>query len=36
MLHRNALCVGINQYQNFPAANLNGCVNDALNMMSLL
>ena len=36
MLHRNALCVGINQYQHFPAANLNGCVNDALNMMSLL
>lgn len=36
MLHRNALCVGINQYQNFPSATLNGCVNDALDMALLL
>ena len=36
MLHRTALCVGINQYQNFPSANLNGCVNDARDMASLL
>ena len=36
MLHRNALCVGINQYQHFPTAALQGCVNDALDMASLL
>src|SRR5512133_3131346 len=36
MLHRTALCVGINQYQNFPGANLNGCVNDARDMAALL
>lgn len=36
MLHRTALCVGINQYQHFPSATLNGCVNDAQNMASLL
>ncbi|WP_257306693.1 caspase family protein [Geothrix campi] len=36
MLHRTALCVGINQYQNFPSANLNGCVNDAHDMAALL
>ena len=36
MLHRTALCVGINQYQHFPTAALQGCVNDALDMASLL
>ena len=36
MLHRNALCVGINQYQFFPSAGLHGCVNDALEMAALL
>jgi uncharacterized caspase-like protein len=36
MLHRTALCVGINQYQHFPSATLNGCVNDAGDMASLL
>lgn len=36
MLHRTALCVGINQYQHFPSASLHGCVNDVRNMVSLL
>ncbi len=36
MLHRTALCVGINQYQHFPSATLNGCVNDVHNMTLLL
>jgi hypothetical protein len=36
MLHRTALCIGINQYQHFPAATLNGCVSDAHDMASLL
>jgi len=36
MLHRKALCVGINQYQYFPAVRLQGCVNDALEMTALL
>jgi hypothetical protein len=36
MLHRAALCVGINQYQNYPAATLNGCVSDAQDMAALL
>jgi len=36
MLRRQALCVGINQYQHFPSATLNGCVSDAHNMASLL
>jgi len=36
MLHRNALCVGINQYQHFPSASLHGCLNDVQDMASLL
>ncbi len=36
MLHRTALCVGINQYLHFPSANLNGCVHDAQDMSALL
>jgi len=36
MLHRSALCVGINQYQHFPSASLNGCVNDVHDMAGLL
>jgi hypothetical protein len=36
MLHRSALCVGIDQYQHFPSATLHGCVNDARDMASLL
>jgi metacaspase-1 len=36
MLHRSALCVGIDQYQHFPSAALHGCVNDARDMASLL
>ena len=36
MMRRNALCVGINHYQFFPTAGLHGCVNDALEMASLL
>jgi hypothetical protein len=33
---RRALCVGINQYQNFPSAALQGCVNDVQDMKSVL
>jgi uncharacterized caspase-like protein len=33
---RRALCVGINQYQNYPSAALQGCVNDAQDMKSAL
>jgi uncharacterized caspase-like protein len=36
MLQRTALCVGINQYQHFPAAALDGCVNDVHSMAALL
>ena len=36
MVRRNALCVGINQYKNFPTATLHGCVNDANDMTQLL
>lgn len=36
MLHRTALCIGINHYQNLPAGTLNGCVSDAHNMAALL
>jgi len=33
---RKALCVGINQFKNYPSATLQGCVPDANNMSSLL
>ena len=33
---RRALCVGINKFKNFPENNLNGCVNDARDMASIL
>jgi metacaspase-1 len=33
---RRALCVGINQYQNYPSATLQGCVNDVQGMKSVL
>lgn len=33
---RKALCVGINQFKNYPSAALQGCVNDAKDMASLL
>jgi hypothetical protein len=33
---RRALCVGINQYQNYPSAALQGCVNDVQDMKSVL
>lgn len=36
MSNRRALCVGVNQYQNFPQSALQGCVNDAHNMQKLL
>lgn len=36
MSNRRALCVGINNFQNYPAAALNGCVPDANDMCSLL
>lgn len=31
-----ALCVGINNFKNYPSAALNGCVNDAKDMASLV
>lgn len=34
--NRRALCVGINQFKNYPSATLQGCVPDANNMSSLL
>lgn len=34
--NRKALCVGINQFKNYPSAKLQGCVSDANNMSSLL
>ena len=33
---RRALCVGINKFKNYPASALQGCVNDANEMASLL
>lgn len=34
--NRKALCVGINHFQNYPSATLQGCVPDANNMSSML
>ena len=34
--NRKALCVGINVFQNYPNATLQGCVNDANDMSALL
>ena len=36
MSNRKALCVGINQFKNYPGSNLQGCVNDANEMSGLL
>lgn len=36
MSYRKALCVGINHFQNYPGATLQGCVNDANDMSALL
>ncbi len=36
MARRSALCVGINQYKNYPTATLHGCVNDVNDMTQLL
>jgi hypothetical protein len=36
MSRRRALCVGINQFQNYPGSNLQGCVNDASQMIGVL
>jgi uncharacterized caspase-like protein len=36
MSNKKALCVGINQFKNYPGSALNGCVNDANDMSSLL
>lgn len=36
MGNRKALCVGINQFKNYPSAALKGCVNDAKDMAALL
>jgi len=36
MSNKFALCVGINQFKNYPAATLRGCVNDAEDMATLL
>jgi hypothetical protein len=33
---KKALCVGINNFKNYPAAALQGCVNDANDMSALL
>lgn len=34
--NRSALCVGINKFKNYPGSTLQGCVNDALDMSSVL
>lgn len=34
--NRRALCAGINNFQNYPTAALQGCVNDANDMASIL
>ncbi|MDH4099805.1 MAG: caspase family protein [Nitrospirota bacterium] len=34
--NRKALCVGINQFKNYPGAALQGCVNDAHDMSAIL
>jgi hypothetical protein len=34
--NKKALCVGINKFQNYPGATLQGCVNDANDMSKLL
>ena len=36
MSTRKALCVGINNFKNYPGATLQGCVNDANDMSALL
>jgi hypothetical protein len=36
MSSRRALCVGINVFKNYPGSNLNGCVNDANQMVGIL
>lgn len=33
---KRALCVGINQFKNYPGAQLNGCVNDVASMQDML
>lgn len=35
-MSRKALCVGINNFQNYPGSALQGCVNDANDMAALL
>lgn len=34
--NRKALCVGINQFKNYPSSALQGCVNDARDMAAVL
>lgn len=34
--NRRALCVGINEFQNYPQSSLNGCVNDVADMVGIL
>jgi len=34
--HKKALCVGVNAFQHYPSATLQGCVNDAKDMAALL
>ena len=34
--NKKALCVGVNQFKNYPSAALQGCVNDANEMSALL
>jgi hypothetical protein len=36
MSGKKALCVGINQYKNYPSNNLQGCVNDVIDMTDVL
>ncbi len=33
---KKALCVGINNFKNYPESSLNGCINDAYDMEDIL
>ncbi|MEW6419994.1 MAG: caspase family protein, partial [Nitrospirota bacterium] len=35
-MSKKALCIGVNNFKNYPSAALQGCVNDAQDMKSIL
>jgi len=36
IMGKKALCVGINNFKNYPGSSLNGCINDAYDMEGIL